>query len=87
MKGDDPVHKTGFNHYSDGCLYQAGGRNKGVMDFIQFHTYPWAGESYLCVLCMIKEHSRQLGYRRPLDGERSNRLRYGPTYTGWGVSC
>jgi len=43
VKGDDPVHKAGFNHYSDGCLYEAGGRNKGIMDFIQFHAYPWAG--------------------------------------------
>merc|ERR1711872_588385 len=41
--GDDPVYKKGFNHYSDTCLYKAGGREKGVMDFAQFHSYPWAG--------------------------------------------
>merc|ERR1711892_929378 len=43
VKGDDPVFKTGFNHYSDECLYQAGARDKGVMDFTQFHTYTWQG--------------------------------------------
>ena len=55
MQGDDPVHKTGFNHYSDGCLYEAGGMNKGVMDFIQFHTYPWAGKDYLYSLPKMKK--------------------------------
>jgi len=43
MAGDDPVHKTGFNHYSDNCLRTGGGREKGTLDFIQFHTYPWDG--------------------------------------------
>jgi len=44
IAGDDPVHKTGFNHYSAECLIKAGGREAGVMDFVQFHNYPWAGE-------------------------------------------
>lgn len=43
IAGDDPVHKAGFNHYSDDCLLKAGQRELGVVDFIQFHTYPWAG--------------------------------------------
>jgi len=41
VKGDDPVHKSGFNHYSDECLMKAGGREQGMMDFVQFHAYPW----------------------------------------------
>ena len=43
VAGDDPVHKAGFNHYSDECLVKAGQRDLGVVDFVQFHTYPWAG--------------------------------------------
>ena len=35
--------KAGFNHYSDECLVRAGERELGTVDFIQFHTYPWAG--------------------------------------------
>ena len=30
------VHKTGFNHYSTECLVKAGGREEGVMDFVQY---------------------------------------------------
>ena len=30
------VHKTGFNHYSTECLIKAGGREEGVMDFVQY---------------------------------------------------
>ena len=43
LAGDDPVHKTGFNHYSSACLQEAGGRVRGWMDMVQFHSYPWAG--------------------------------------------
>jgi len=43
LAGDDPVHKTGFNHYSPACLQEAGGRARGSMDIVQFHTYPWNG--------------------------------------------
>ena len=43
IAGDDPVHKAGFDHYSDDCLVKAGQRELGVVDFVQFHTYPWAG--------------------------------------------
>ena len=28
VKGDDPVHTTGLNHYSDGCSNIAGGSSK-----------------------------------------------------------
>ena len=45
VAGDDAVHKAGFNHYSDECLLKAGQRELGVVDFVQFHTYPWAGQS------------------------------------------
>ena len=63
VAGDDPVHKTGFNHYSDGCLYQAGGRNRGVMDFIQFHNHPWAGQaSQLEYYKLDSLNCRKLGY-------------------------
>ena len=44
IAGDDPVHKAGFNHYSEECLLKAGQRELGVVDFVQFHTYPWAGQ-------------------------------------------
>jgi len=43
VRGDDQVHKSGFNHYSDECLYKAGGRDRGILDFTQFHIYPWDG--------------------------------------------
>ena len=34
---DNPqVHKTGFNHYSAECLVKGGGREEGVMDFVQY---------------------------------------------------
>ncbi|KAK3785917.1 hypothetical protein RRG08_033025 [Elysia crispata] len=32
------------NHYSDACLYKAGKRQMGKLDFYQFHTYSWAGK-------------------------------------------
>ncbi|XP_012938873.1 mannan endo-1,4-beta-mannosidase [Aplysia californica] len=32
------------NHYSDFCLRKAGGRQKGVFDFYQFHSYSWQGK-------------------------------------------
>ena len=44
--GDDPVHKTGFNHYSAECLVKAGGKELGVMDFVEFHAFPWAGRKF-----------------------------------------
>jgi len=31
------------NHYSDDCLRKAGGKQKGVLDFYQFHSYSWQG--------------------------------------------
>ncbi|KAK3727202.1 hypothetical protein RRG08_065081 [Elysia crispata] len=31
-------------HYSDACLYKAGKRQMGKLDFYQFHTYSWAGK-------------------------------------------
>ena len=34
------VHKTGFNHYSTECLIKAGGREEGVMDFVQYVKSP-----------------------------------------------
>ena len=30
------MHKTGFNHYSAECLVKGGGREEGVMDFVQY---------------------------------------------------
>nr|3VUP_A Chain A, Beta-1,4-mannanase [Aplysia kurodai]3VUP_B Chain B, Beta-1,4-mannanase [Aplysia kurodai] len=32
------------NHYSDHCLRLAGGKQKGVFDFYQFHSYSWQGK-------------------------------------------
>lgn len=40
---DSKVCDYCFNYYSDECLRIAGGKDKGVLDYYQIHTYPFGG--------------------------------------------